>query len=440
MNTKSLSPVLLFLFLAQWLIAQNLQEAKQLAESGQHEAAGRIYQAALAKNPDNLEALIGAGYNFSWAKQYPAAQAKFEAALAIDPGNAEALVGKGYNFAWDGHFDAAKHVFQALEQQQAGSAEARKGLGYVHLWSGNGKVAIDYFEKLVLDYPRTMEYYIALAQSYLLENESKKARIALRSSLKIDSSNRVANDLLLKSYSVAAPLELDVWGGYSKIDESGNFKLRTVQLTGQIAPKLRMFLKYDNSLTLDLPSLVRSNQDAQAFSIGAIIPWSRSLTSRFEYGTRLLPKNVTQQVFSTEQVYSFEGKLNLKVGGFIAPSNKLPTEWLAYGSVRLPLSQYFAIEPYYFYSKVENAPRPESRFMLNNQLRSASGYELNLGAFLGKASVSPDTDKDRIYGGYATAVLPFSQVVWGQLSLRWEKAALDELLAIAFGVKIRLEK
>lgn len=440
MNTKSTFPTLLLFLLAQLLAAQDLQEAKRLALAGQHQEAAQIYQAALTKNPDKLDALIGAGYNFSWAKDYAAAQAKFEAALAIDPNNAEALVGKGYNFAWNNHFDAAKHAFLQLEQQQPGNVEARKGLGYVQLWRGNGKVAIDYFEKLVLEYPREMEFYIALAQSYLIENELKKARIALRSGLKIDASNRIANELLKNTYGAAAPLELDIWGGYSKIGDAGNFKLRTVQLTGQVAPKLRMFLKYDNSLTLDLPSLVRSNQDAQAFSIGAVIPWSRSLTSRFEYGTRLLPDNVTQQVFSTEQVYFFPQKMSLKVGGFLSPSNKLPTEWLAYGSVRLPLSRFYAIEPYYFYSQVENAPKPESRFMLNNQLRNSSGYELNLGAFLGKAGVRSDVGKSGIYGGYATAILPFSQSVWGQLSLRWEKAVFDELLAAAVGVKIRLEK
>ncbi|MBL7775932.1 MAG: hypothetical protein JNK89_08000, partial [Saprospiraceae bacterium] len=312
--------------------------------------------------------------------------------------------------------------------------------GYVYLWRGNGKVAIDYFEKLVLEYPQTMEFYIALAQSYLQENELKKARIALRSSLKIDSANRVANQLLQQSYAVAAPLELDVWGGYSKIEDMGKFKMRTVQLTGQIAPKLRMFLKYDNSLTLDLPSLVRSNQEAQAFSIGAVVPWSRRLTSRLEYGTRLLPDNVTQQVVSTEQVYFFREKLSLKAGGFVAPSNKLPTEWLAYGSLRVPISSFYALEPYIFYAKVENAANPERRFMLNNQLRTAHGYELNLGAFLGKAGVGADAEKDGIYGAYATGVLPVSQAVWGQFSLRWEQAGVDEILAFALGLKLRLEK
>ena len=118
----------------------------------------------------------------------------------------------------------------------------------------------------------------------------------------------------------------------------------------------------------------------------------------------------------------------------------METEWLAYGSVRVPLSRFYAIEPYYFYSKVENAPGPESRFMLNNQLRTATGYELNIGVLLGKAGLGPDVEDKAIYGGYATAILPVSQLLWGQLSVRWEKAPFEELKAAAFGVKLRLDK
>ncbi len=439
MNTKLQFFLLLFCLPAIALRSQDMAEAKRLSEAGRHFEAEKIYNAILADNPDKLEALIGAGYNYSWAKQHGQAHDKFETALAIDPDNASALVGKGYNLAWSGQYAAAKYPFQALERLHPGNAEARKGLGYVYLWQGNGLVAIDYFEKLILEYPENSEYYIALAQSYLIENEVKKARIALRSALQTDPTNRTANELLENSCGIAAPLELDVWTGYSRTGGLGSFNLRNVQLTGQVAKKLRMFLKYDNSLTLDLASLVRSNQEARAFSAGAVVPWNSRLTSRFEYGTRVLPDNATQQVFSTEQVY-FLLNLGFKGGGFFGLGNKTANEWLVYGSVRVPVSKNYAVEPYYFYSRVENAPRPENRFLLNNQFRTAKGYELNLGVLFGKAGVGRDVANDNVYGGYATALLPFSRTVWGQLSFRWEKAPFDDLTAFTAGIKLRLEK
>lgn len=440
MKIRTILPSIILVLAAAAISAQNLAEAKRLAEAGRHSEAEKIYNEALAQNPDNLEALIGAGYNYSWAGQNEQAGERFEQALALSPQNHAALVGKGYNLAWNRQFAAAKYPFFELEKIAPGNQEARKGLGYVYLWQGNGPVAIDYFEKLVLDYPDNIEYYIALAQSYLIENHLKKARLALRSALEIDSTNRVAAQLLQSSYGIAAPLELDVWAGYSKANEMGIFNLRTVQLTGQVTKKLRMFLKYDNSLSLDLASLVRAEQEAQAFSIGAVTPLVRNLTCRFEYGTRLLPAGVTQQIFSTEQVYFLPNRMSLKGGGFIGTSRQIDNEWLGYLSVRFPLGKTLAIEPYYFYARVENAPRPENRFMLNTQLRSPGGYELNFGALYGKAAVSRDVPKDDIFGGYATVLLPFSQTLWGQFSLRWEKSPFDELTAAAFGIKLRLEK
>jgi tetratricopeptide (TPR) repeat protein len=432
-----------FLFLfsaASWASAQDLAEATRLAESGQHFGAEKIYNAVLANNPDNLDALIGAAYNLSWAGRHDEARVKFETALAISPNNEAALVGKGYNLAWQKQYAAAKYPFQALEKLNPGSIEARKGLGYVYLWQGNGPVAIHYFEDLVLENPKVVEYYIALAQAYIIENRIKKARIALRSALLLDSSNQVANNLLQNTNGIAAPLELDVLTGYSKTGGMGNFNLRTVQLTALVAPKVRMYLKYDNSLSLDLASLVRSNQEAQAFSIGSVFLSSKKFVSRLEYGTRLLPLNVTQQVFSTEQVYFLSDKISLKAGGFLGISSRISNEWLAYGSVRVPVSSFYAIEPFYFYSRVEGAPKPENRFMLNNQFRNGKGYELNIGAMYGITGLPQDAKNDKMFGGYATALLPFSRTVWGQLSVRWEKAPFDDLLALAMGLKIRLER
>jgi hypothetical protein len=78
--------------------------------------------------------------------------------------------------------------------------------------------------------------------------------------------------------------------------------------------------------------------------------------------------------------------------------------------------------------------------MLNNQLRSQNGYELNLGAFFGKAGVPEGVSDENITGSYVTAILPFSQSVWGQFSFRWEDMPFDDLIVLAAGIKIRLEK
>ncbi|MCK6692787.1 MAG: tetratricopeptide repeat protein [Thermoanaerobaculia bacterium] len=422
-------------------IEKELAQARQLAASGQYAGAEAQYERILVQQPNNLEALTGAGYNYSWSKQYDKARLKFEEALALDPNATEALVGQGYNYAWSGNYRLAKRAFEKLKLSQPNSVEAFKGLAYVHLWAGDGAAAITYFLDLTQKFPGETEYRIALAQAYLSRYEVKKARIVLRSALQIDSANRIANDLLKSTYSAAAPLEFDVWAGYSSTEGETKFSLRTLQLSGQVGRRLRMYLKYDNSLTADLAALVRTNQEAQALSVGAVSAWDKRFTTRLEYGARLLPDNVNQQIFSGEQVCFLANGMSVKAGGFYGLSNKGPNEWLAYGGFRAPLTRWYAVEPYYFLSRVENAPRTENRFMLNNQLRTPGGYELNLGLMYGKAGITPADSKDnKIIGSYITAILPFSQLVWGQFSLRWERTPFADLTVAAAGIKLRLEK
>lgn len=420
--------------------AQNLDQARQLATGGRHTEAEKMYKQLLEKDPDNLQILLGAAYNYSWSGQFGNAKKTFDQILVLSPNHPDALIGKGYNLAWAGEYAAAKTPFQILEKVSPGNWEAKKGLGYVYLWQGNSPVAIRYFEELVLAFPQQIEYYIALGQAYIQNGQMKLARIALQSGLAIEPGHRVANELLNSTYQQAAPFDLDVLTGYSVTNSMSNFGLRTLQMSGLVNKSLRLFVRYDNSLSLDLASLVRQNQEAQAFTAGGVVKWNHQLTTRLDYGMRFLPDGVRQQVLSGEQVIFLPNNMALKAGGFLGLSKRLNNEWLTYLGVRVPVGKYYAIEPYYFYARVENNPLPESRIMLNNQFRLARGYEINLGALYGKASIRTENGDNDVHGAYCSAVLPFNRYIWGLASLRWEKGPFDNLTVLSAGIKLRLEK
>ena len=421
-------------------LSDELDHARRLAEAGRHDEAEFLYNRILSDAPNHLQALVGAAYNYSWARKFDQARLTFEAALSIDPALPDALVGQGYNQAWAGNHSLAKIYFQKLLTDKPGNIEARKGLGYVHLWAGESHVAAAYFRDLTLQFPESVEFRIALAQAFLQLNEVKKARLALQSALQLDSTNQVARHLLKSTFGLAAPLELDVWVGYSDSEGESKFALRSLQLSGQLSRKLRAYLKYDNSLTSDLAALVRANQEVQALSLGAAYNWHSTLSSRLEYGVRLLPGNVTQQLVSAEQVvFLNKGKL-IKAGGFYGWSDKMEPEWMAYGGFRLPVLRWYALEPYLFVSQAAAAPGKEFRFLLNNQLRSLRGYELNLGLLYGKTASVADAAGGKTVGSYATAIFPFSQLLWGHLSFRWEHQPYSNLIVLAGGIKLRLEK
>jgi tetratricopeptide (TPR) repeat protein len=441
---SSIIPLLFFLLSWQLGLAQStselLNKAHAQAVAGNHVEAEKTYSLILSKAPDNLEALAGSGHNFSWNKEYDQARIRFERALSVDTHYPDALLGLAYNYARSGNFEASEKYFLQLQQTGSAPAEAEKGLAYLALWRGRSKQAIQAFLHLAQNNPSVVEYRVALGQAYLLDQQTSKARIALQSALQIEPGNRTANELLEASATLSAPFELDVWSGFSQSDSEKKFALRTVQITTQMNPKLRMYLKYDNSLTADLAALVRANQEAQALSIGGVAAWNRTLTTRLESGLRILPDNITQTIISGEQVYFIPGGYNLKIGGFLGVSQKVQNEWLTYLGTRIPLTPWYALEPYYFRSKVANAPRTENRFMLNNHLRSKTGYELNLGLYTGQAGVEDTFSDKRLNGVYASAVLPVSTPIWALLSIRWEQTPLTKLTVLAAGVKVRFEK
>jgi tetratricopeptide (TPR) repeat protein len=65
---------------------------------GNHDDAKKMYQAALAANPDNAKALIGLADLHKFADRYEEAAPLYERALALEPNDAEHLLDYGEYF------------------------------------------------------------------------------------------------------------------------------------------------------------------------------------------------------------------------------------------------------------------------------------------------------------------------------------------------------
>lgn len=419
--------------------AQDLAQALQLAQQGQYDAADQIYQQALKQNPDNLEAIIGAAYNHSWAGHREKAARGFEAALALDEKNHQALIGAAYNLAWGGRYGSAHQAFFRVSQMYPNDLEARKGLAYVNLWRGNGDAAVVAFQRLSNQQPENMEFRVAQAQAMLLQNRVRDAQRALQNALAISPQHAVAADLLFKTYSLPAALELDLVGGYSEVNGMDNFSLRTIQLSAAMGAHARLFLKYDNSLSTDLSALVRNNLIAQSFSGGMAMMWDQVHTSRLELGVRLLPESVSMVTVNAEHSVAFSGGWLVKTGGFYAMSNQVADEWMGFLGLRAPITSFYAIEPHFFYAKTFNFPEPDKKFMLNNQFRTHGGYELGLGVVYGVTGVRNEANQNDVMGGFVNFLAPFSRRIWATAAFRYEEGPFDKLISATAGLKIRLE-
>ena len=441
---KPLFGSLLLYCLLAWPLgghAQTLDEIRQLSFEGQHEEADRLLAGLLEQHPGLEEILLARAYNFSWMGKYDEAESAFREILLLDPENLPALTGLAYNLAWAGSYHKAELLFRELSQREPASEEGLKGLGYTYLWKGDYAEAEAIFEKLHEQAPDNSEYYLGLGLAQMEGGHVKSARQTLQQAESRFPTMEEPGRLLLQSRTAAPLASLDVWGGYSILDEGENAAgLRSLNLALQLGDQWRPFFKYDHSLSLDILNLARQNQDAHSVSGGTVYLWNKKTLSEVEYGWRLFPDDINQQFVHGAQVFFLPGSLSLKVGGFAGFSSDLSTEWMGYTSMRFPLQDGFYVEPTYYYVRPQDTDSPEHRFLLTVGYRSLGGYEVQLGALYGRGLIEGPSAEKNAFGLNGLAVLPFHPAVWGLLAVRYEKGFYQDFVAISAGLKLRLER
>lgn len=411
--------------------------AQKLATSGDHDKAEEAFEQLLSETPDDLQLLIGQGFNYSWNGKYFEAKRVFSKILRMEPDQSDALSGMGYTLAWEGNYGKARSFFQMYLNKYPDSKEAEKGLAYTDLWAGNAQEAVIRFEALTTSYPENEELKISLGQAYLLTGRHKDARGAFEEALILDDENEDANELLQKMSVTPALIEANVWGGYSRIENAGEFGLRAARLSWRITHQYQVWARYDNALTLDNLSLTRSNQQFGAFFVGGLASWDKNWATRLEVGRRNLQGDLSQWFVQGEQVaYLKEGKA-LKVGGFFGPRSDGTHESMSYVGGVLPLMDGLTFEPTYFYSTSSASGSDEHRLLLASTYRFPKGIEVNGGIQYGRV-VSEQT-KGNIIGGHLIGYVPMGKH-WIQLLARYESALNNPLLIGALGLRFRLEK
>lgn len=415
---------------------QSLQGARQVAITGKFTGL----------DPD---ALLASAFSHCWQKKYDSAATEFLAVLKLRPGNVQALSGLGFDYAWAGRYDDARSTFNKLSRLHPEDAEAEKGLAYTALYSGDSEDAIARFGALTIKNPESREYWVALGEACMAAKKTGSAREAFKKAKAIEPSNAEIRALLISTRKAGAFAELDAWGGYSSVEGDQRAGMRFVQLTVQAAENLRVYAKYDNSLSLDNRFFIQQDRFADAWFAGAVYDWNKSLTTKLEYGYRSLPGNTSQQLISFDQVFFLKhrseyGLVNWHIGGMAGIGNGISNEYLGYGGLYISLSRRWALEPTYYYSVSAFQNLQQHRFQGGVKYTAPIGLEINGGAYWSTnvASSKYPPNDDKVYGAYLFALYPISNRFTAQLSWRQETGTggTPNIVSVAGGLKIRFEK
>ncbi|MCB0546790.1 MAG: tetratricopeptide repeat protein [Phaeodactylibacter sp.] len=416
---------------------EQFSQAQQLAVSGQHAEAEAILGQLAAAHPDYLPAALLRAHNFSWSGQHRRSIDAFQAILGQQPGQVDALAGLGYAYSWSGNADKAIETFQRAIEQAPDNIDARKGLGYAYLAAQDARQAILVFERLAQGHPELTEHHIALGKAQLLAGRSKAAKQSFEQALAADPSNAEAQQLLATARSQGAALELDIWGGYSKVEEDNRTGLRLLQALYRINSRYSVFAKFDNTLSLDNLDFVNRNSNASSLWGGALAGWNDRLATRLEYGMRFFPDRENQQQARLEQVFYIHNGFSARLGGWLAFSSDFPTEWYGYAGLYIPVTSFLALEPSYYYGQDGFNSVNQQRAVLAAKLLLPQGPEFTLGGFVGKADLGIEGIPDNISGGYLLALMPLNDWLSGQLAVNYEKGNFATATVVAAGLKLR---
>lgn len=413
------------------------QQAEEFAQKGDLDAMEQAYHQLLQNNPEDIRAKLGRATARSWKGKFNEAQEDFLRILAIDPNHLGALIGLGYNHAWQDRFQEAEQIFKKAVGIAPDNPGGAKGLGYTYLWSGRHSDAVKAFSRFAKEKPNDPEPLVALGQATLSMGHTQEAAKYFNKALTIDPARTDALQGLRSVYNFPALLELQIWGGNTS--GGGDAGLRQVELASWPTPRLRLWTRFDDSLSLDNPALARSGQSAKTYYFGAFHQFSENWMGTAEFGFRDLPLGADQQIYRLEGVYLWDGK-SIKLSGQLSPHSDDFTDELIYAAYGFSVGDLLRIEPTIYYSTSGGTNDEEIRGVLFANYLLPNGWSLSAGAGGGHidSAIPGASGSVKIVNGQLTVPVAGFQSL--HFSVRYENTPTNEFTVAMIGISLRFPR
>ena len=437
MSVKRTLPVFLCLLIALSASANEelFESASKAASQGDLALMQQTYETILAAESGNVRALNGKATAQAWRGNYFAAIETYRRSLTIEPENQEALVGIGYAFAWSGDYSYAQAYFDRVLAIRPGDYEAQKGSAYVALWSGDAATARARFTELSVASGMSPEISVALGQAHLQLGETKGAFSAFDQALQIDPDSQAAAAGRVAARNAAPKLEAAAWYGSTSNADSG---LRLVEMGWWAGRDTRLSARYDDSLSLDNPAIVRRGESARTYLGGVHHAVNDKLAVLFEAGVRQLPDG-DQNLYRAEVVLNnLPGKVTL--GAQIGDHELGYDDSLYLLGIGIPFAERWQVESNNYFSTVGVDKDDEWRSVVNLLYAADSGWNAMVGAGVGEVDRGGLQNPESIRVAHAM----FSMPVFGyhrlHLVLRNEDLPGNRVNVAMLGFTLRLPR
>ncbi|MBT4195455.1 MAG: hypothetical protein HOM14_19905 [Gammaproteobacteria bacterium] len=428
---------LILVFYANCALAENLhQQAEQMAKAGDISGMGETYLKILNATPSDIKAQLGYATALSWQGHHQVAQDQFEAVLELKPDNQEALIGLGYDFAWSGEFIAADTQFHKVLATAPDNISAQKGLAFSSLWNQQPEKALKIFQALEKQLPDDAEIFAAQGQALLALNNEEAAATAFRRALIITPGRPDAINGLATINQKKKTFDFVAWAGDTS--DGGDSGLREVIIGYWIKDDLRVWTRYDNSLSLDNPALVRSGEKAETYYLGVLGHINKSWQANLEIGNRDLPNDADQQIYKVEGININAQQHVFKLGAQLSPHSEDYTDKLVYSAYGFPVSNKLRLEPSLYLSSSGAIDDKEWRAALFGEYAIPDSWSVGLSAGFGRISSDIASAEGSVFTSNVLFSYPISQKNRINFSVRYEDSPSISYSTMLIGIAIQL--
>lgn len=247
-----------------------------------------------------------------------------------------------------------------------------------------------------------------------------------------------------------ALLEAHAWGGYSAFldapsgpasDKAGGTGLRMVELAVWPARSLRLFGRYDNSLSLDNLTLLRAGRRVPTWSGGALLNWNEHHATVAHAGRRSLPGGVRQVLVGMEQVAYLHNGMAVKAGADVGRGTDDRTEWVAHAGVNVPVHGGLRMEPVVFYARSGYPGESQWRALVAAEQSFGRRASLGLGVASGRIRGSTSGLDGTVWDSYARLSLGVGGRSKAHVLARHERSpGTTALTSVALGLSLVLSR
>ncbi len=430
---------------------RSYQEAERALQAGDINGMAAAYQRILDAQPNDVRARLGYATAQSWLGRHESAQQAFRKVLADQPTNLEALTGLGYSQAWAKQYDDASQSFDRALAIAPDNLGAQKGQALTLLWSGQHEAARERLQLLRGNHPRDAEILAALGQAELALGKREDARESFSAALAIEPGRADARDGLAQinaktevavELTAAEPRKkgvIDLALAFGDSSGGGDSGLREVFAAFAPNDKLRYWLRYDDSLSLDNPGLVRSGQKAETWFVGLQHLYLPNWLGIVEVGQRDLPASQDQQIYKLETV-RIEFDNTLKFGVQVSPHSAGYTDKLVYAGYGFNLNSQWKLEPTLYLAKSGAISDDEWRLVGFAEYKAAERWSAGVGAGFGQISSNNAASDGSVSTANGMLTYAVNKTTRINLSLRYEDTPSNSFTTTLIGVAIQLSR